>query len=63
MRRFWVDRSWSVKDKREKVYTAYGMLNAMWGAGNRARKYVIDSDSLKTEMQQPRKRRCSVIRS
>lgn len=29
MRRFWVDRSWSVKDKREKVYTAYGMLNAM----------------------------------
>ena len=29
------------------------MLNAMWGAGNRARKYVIDSDSLKQRCNSP----------
>lgn len=44
--------SWSVKDERGgKVYTTYGMEYAMCDAGIRARKYVIDSHSLKTEMQ------------
>jgi hypothetical protein len=29
------------------------MLNAMCGAGNRVRKYVIDSDSLKQRCNSP----------
>lgn len=37
-----------------EVYTAYGILNAMWGAMRPPRKYVIDSNFLKTEMQSSR---------
>jgi hypothetical protein len=52
MGRVWADSvSWSVKDEKGEVYTTYGMEYAMCDAGNRARKYVIDSHSLKTEMQ------------
>lgn len=62
MGRFWVDsRSWSVKGKRGgKVYTrmVYGMLCGLWVARSRARKYVIEGNSLKTEMQSSR----SIIR-
>lgn len=60
MQRFWVDsESWSVKG--EGRYTrrmVYGMLCGLCVARSRARKYVIESNSLKTEMQSSR----SIIR-
>ena len=60
MGRFWVDsESWSVKG--EGRYTrrmVYGMLCGLWVAKGSARKYVIEGNSLKTEMQSSR----SIIR-
>ena len=63
MKRFWVDsESWSVKGKTgEGRYTrrmVFGMLCGLWVARSRARKYVIEGNSLKTEMQSSR----SIIR-
>jgi hypothetical protein len=62
MGRFWVDSgSWSVKGKKGGGNTrrmVYGMLCGLWVARSRARKYVIESNSLKTEMQSSR----SIIR-
>lgn len=62
MERFWVDsRSWSVRVKggREGIHGVwYTVCYGLWVARSRARKYVIERNSLKTEMQSSR----SIIR-
>ena len=58
---FWVDSgSWSVKGKKGggNRRMVYGMLCGLWVARSRARKYVIERNSLKSEMQSSR----SIIR-